>query len=292
MARGRAVIQCGARTRRLHSDRGLGILFIYGLMALLSACAVDDEETPPTFFKPKLSQPPVCRNSFSIKNLSLTHVDGSTLLFRFTADLAIDRPRTGQMSVFNNYYEIRLSNMTLDQPLNGPVATLDLKGVNKAVQSFDDDKLSNEDKPSEEAWLDFSSCSLSRVLVDNIRINLMPPKRLPIVLMADSAKMGADTELIKFERNVKLNARQCELSAQTAIWSNKYNGMFLPAAYTINGRKQHRKKHSTGDFFQISREGRCLKLRPTPAVEYLDMLDEADKELSTHLPPMFNGLGF
>ncbi len=280
-----ANIQCGSRTIRLLSHRILWVAFVYGLMALLSACTVDHDENPSNLLEHNLNQFKVCRKTLSIKKLSLTHVVGSTVLFRLTADSVMDRPRTGQMAFFKNYYEIYLHNMVLDQPLKESVARLDLNGIVKAVRSFDDEN--NQGKPIKESWLDFSVCSLSRVLVDDIRINITPTNRLPIVLIAGRAKMGTDAAMIKLEQNANLNAAKCKLSSQTAVWSNKYDGIFLPVAYTING-----KKHAAGDFFKISREGRCLRVRPSPVVEYLDMLDEVDNELFIHLPFMSNGAGF
>lgn len=253
------------------------VLFTYSILVFVSACTDNNYEYPPNVLKLNMNQSQVCRKSFTIKKLSLTHIDGSTVLFRLTADSVIDRPRTGQMALFKNYYEIYLHNAVLDQPLNDSVLKLDLNGIVKAVRKFDDEN--NPGKTIKEVMPDFLGCSLSRVLVDDIRINITPAKRLPFFLIAGRAKMGADANIIKFEKNVNLNATKCKLSSQTAVWSNKYNGLFLPEAYTINGKKQR-----AGDFFKVSREGRCLRVRPTPVVEYLDMLEDFEDNLLNHVP--------
>jgi len=281
-------IQCDLRSLRLLSYRILGVAFVYSLMALQSACTFDNDENPSNVLELNLSKFQVCRNSFSIKKLSLTHVDGSTVLFRLTADSVLDRPRTGQMAFFKNYYEIHLHTMVLDQPLKESVARLDLKAIVKAVRSLDDENNeSNQGKPFNEAGPDFLGCSLSRVLVDDIRMNFTPTNRSPIILSAGHAKMGTDADIIKFEQNVNLNATKCKLSSQSAVWSNQHNGLFLPVAYIINGKKK-----GAGDFFKISRQGRCIRVHPTPVVEYLDMLDEVDSELFNHLHLMPDGAVF
>lgn len=191
------------------------------------------------------------------------------------------------MVFFNNYYEIYINNMIMDQPLDGPVARLELNGLNKTVKSFNGENLNTQVLSKKEAVPDFLGCSLNRVLVDDIRINFTSANRVPIVLTAGRAKMGVDADFIKFEQNINLNATQCRLSSQAAIWSNKYNGIFLPMPYTLNG-----KQHGAGGFFQITREGRCVRLRPAPVIAYLDMLDEVENGLLEYFPSMPNVLGF
>ncbi len=264
--------------------RFLKYAFALSIFTLLYSCSDEIEETPANPLNLNLSNFKNCRSSFSINKLSETHIDGSTLLFRLTADSAMDRPRSGEMVLFRNYYEIYLNNMVLDQPLKERFARLDMTSFDKAIRSLDDGN--DEAKPAKSNVLDFTECSLNRVLVDGVKINITPPNQSPIVLMAGRAKMGMDTTLIKFEQNVNLDAVKCKLSSQTAIWSNKYSGIFFPNTYVMNGIT-----HKKGDFFQITKRGKCVKVLPTPSVEYLDMLDEVENNLSIQVP-FIKGFGF
>jgi hypothetical protein len=272
-----ATVQCSLRAISVLCYRVIYVSFMFCILVSVSACTDDNNEYPSNILELNSSQSQVCRKSFTIKKLSLTHIEGSSVLFQLTADSVIDRPRTGKMAFFKNYYEIYLQNTVLDQPLKESVLKLDLKGIIKAVRKFDDEN--NPGKKIKEVMPDFSGCSLSRVLVDDIKINIKPAKRLPIVLIAGHAKMGADANIIKFEQNVNLTANKCKLSSQSAVWSDKFNGLFLPEIYTING-----KKRAAGDFFKITQDGRCLRVRPAPVVEYLDMLEDVEDNLFNHVP--------
>ena len=197
--------------------------------------------------------------------------------------------------MFSDYNEIILDNLTIEQPLKGGIANLDLEEILKVTRSLDDFKFDNNSDASKqpggarvagstaiegnEAAPSLITQGTNRMLANNIMINLKPAHDKPIQLSANRAKMVADNLLVQFEQNVKLEARQCRLSAPMALWSSKHKGIFLPGAYRVNGKNRH-----SPAFFQITRQGRCVKVRSAPSVEYVDMLDTVESKLFATMP--------
>jgi hypothetical protein len=81
------------------------------------------------------------------------------------------------------------------------------------------------------------------------------------------------------ENNVHLKAKQCELSSDMAIWSNKYQGMYFSQPFIWN-----KKRFTRPAFFQISNTGKCHKLRLAKPIEYIDKLDVIENKMLDLMP--------
>lgn len=260
-------------------------------LLFLVACTDDRHESPSSsLFSHSSGSCTRCKEFFSFKNLSLTRIDGSNIKLRIYADRVIGRPRMGRLVMFENYDEIYLNHLIAEQPQKSKVVNFDLQSIVKAFNVFDDGNQGDQVQPEEESLLGEGTIGdtgistrnhrMSRILVDNISINMKPNNQRLIVLTADHAKMVINSSLIKFERNVNLKAAKCVLTSPVAMWSSKYTGLFLPEIYKLNG-----KTHKPNAFYQVTHKGRCIMIKPPPFVEYVDMLDTAEDKLFETLPP-------
>lgn len=260
-----------------------GILCIVGFLVLWLTHLPSTTDEPSDTAASQAGNCINCQPFFSLKKISLTHVDGSGVLLRLSADTVLGRPRRGRLVTFYNYDEIYLEHLTIEQPLNSKIVKLDSSGIAKLFQAFEDGDSDSQNHSTEETAIDIvtdpAKHSMSRMLVDEIKISLEPDRQQPIILTASHAKMGTDAAVIKFEQNVKLTAAKCSLLASVAIWSNEYSGLFLPDTYRLNGHK-----HSLGGFFQVSQTGRCIRVKPTPVIAYVDSLDKLEDKFFEALP--------
>jgi hypothetical protein len=99
------------------------------------------------------------------------------------------------------------------------------------------------------------------------------------MLTSNHANLLTDSMLIKMENNVHLKAKQCELSSDMAIWSNKYQGMYFSQPFIWN-----KKRFTRPAFFQISNTGKCHKLRLAKPIEYIDKLDVIENKMLDLMP--------
>jgi hypothetical protein len=223
-----------------------------------------------------------CNANFWVKNYVRTHFDGTFEPFNFKADELIKRQRKGRIMTFNDYDELYINGLLINQPLKTKIVKFDMN----EMMSIDSNKLTGDDNSDTNSKLVNQSTyqilgnRLNRILVDKVRINFKPNKKPPIVLTAKSAKMLTDTMIMRFEGDVVLEATKCKISSQVAVWSNVNNGLFLSEAYRYNNRT-----YKTPAFFQITDDGRCKKVRPTHRVEeYVDNLDIFENKLLESIP--------
>lgn len=257
---------------------------VFGFL-LLIACTTNNDETPSEIFDQKAGD--VCNHcnvGFWVTKLTRTHIEGILERFKITADELTKRQRQGRFIQFIDYDELYLKVLTIDQPLNTKIVKFDMNEfipltANETISStsFDDNSHANNNvvKQTDSKVLGHS---LSRVIIDKVTINFKPFKYQPVVLTANHAKMLTDTMIMQFEGNVTLEAAKCKISSEVAIWSNKYNGLFLEA-YQFND-----KTYETPAFFQITDTGRCKRKRPVRVVEYDDKLDAIEDKLLASMP--------
>lgn len=253
---------------------------------LLASCSDTHDENPTEPLERNADEEcQHCNVSFWVTKLTRTHIEGTLERFKLTADKLIKRQRQGRFMQFINYDELYIKVLTIDQHLNTKIVKFDMNEIipltsndTVALTSFDDNtRVSNNVVKQTESKV--LGNTLSRVLVDEVKINFKPPKYQPVVLTANHAKMLTDTMIMQFEGNVTLEAAKCKISSEVAIWSNKYNGLFFSEAYQFND-----KTYETPAFFQITDTGRCKRKRPVRVLEYDDKLDAIEDKLLASMP--------
>jgi hypothetical protein len=252
---------------------------------LITACTTNNEENQVDSFNQSADEEcNHCNVNFWIKKYTRTHIDGAFKLFKLKTDELTKRQRKGRIIQFNNYKELYIKGLSIDQPLNTKIVKFDMNEIT-SLTSFDDNQVAANDnsgtnnKTLTQPNYQLLGKTLSRVLVDEVRITFKPSKKPPIVLAAKSAKILTDTMIIRFEGDVTVEAKKCKISSRVALWSNVYNGLFLSESYQYNNRK-----YETPAFFKITDNGGCLKVSGVHVEEYVDPLDIIENKIFESTP--------
>lgn len=253
---------------------------------LLTACSTSNDDPPPEILDQKAGKEfEHCNVSFWVTKLTRRHIEGEVERFKLTVDELTRKQRQGRFMQFINYDELYLKILTIDQFLNTKLVKFDMNEFIPLVSNESDalTTLGNnprvDSNPVKQTDSKVLGNKLSRVLVDEVRINFKPANYKPIILTSNRARMLIDNMIMKFEGNVKLEAAKCKISSEIAIWSNQYNGLFFSESYELNN-----KTYKTPTFFQITDTGRCKRVLPVQVVEYVDKLDAIEDKLVESLP--------
>ena len=249
-------------------------LAFFGLIFLLASC----EDTSELKDSHELSQNcSHCKSTFWIKGYSRKHLDGDLLQSEIIADEIIYRMRKGKVIEFSSYSELYITQLTLSQSLKTKIVAFD-EDEFRSLVDFGDKSVSENTNQINNELLGYQ---LSQIIVDSLTIRFIPLfyNSHPIMLTSNHANLLTDSMLIKMENNVHLKAKQCELSSDMAIWSNKYQGMYFSQPFIWN-----KKRFTRPAFFQISNTGKCHKLRLAKPIEYIDKLDIIENKMLDLMP--------
>lgn len=249
-------------------------LAFFGLIFLLASC----EDTSELKDSHELSQNcSHCKSTFWIKGYSRKHLDGDLLQSEIIADEMIYRMRKGKVIEFSSYSELYITQLTLSQSLKTKIVAFD-EDEFRSLVDFGDKSVSENTNQINNELLGYQ---LSQIVVDSLTIRFIPLfyNSHPIMLTSNHANLLTDSMLIKMENNVHLKAKQCELSSDMAIWSNKYQGMYFSQPFIWN-----KKRVTRTAFFQISNTGKCHKLRLAKPIEYIDKLDIIENKMLDLMP--------
>ena len=249
-------------------------LAFFGLIFLLASC----EDTSELKDSHELSQNcSHCKSTFWIKGYSRKHLDGDLLQSEIIADEMIYRMRKGKVIEFSSYSELYITQLTLSQSLKTKIVAFD-EDEFRSLVDFGDKSVSENTNQINNELLGYQ---LSQIVVDSLTIRFIPLfyNSHPIMLTSNHANLLTDSMLIKMENNVHLKAKQCELSSDVAIWSNKYQGMYFSQPFIWN-----KKRFTRPAFFQISNTGKCHKLRLAKPIEYIDKLDIIENKMLDLMP--------
>ena len=252
-------------------------LAFFGLIFLLASC----EDTSELNDSHELSQNCThCQSTFWIKGYSRKHLDGNLLQSEIIADEIIYRMRKGKVIEFSSYSELYVTQLTLSQSLKTKIVAFDEDEFRSLVDFSDKSASENINQITSELL----GYQLSQIVVDSLTIRFIPLFRTkynshPIILTSNHANLLTDSMLIKMENNVHLKTKQCELSSDVAIWSNKYQGMYFSQPFTWN-----KKRFTRPAFFQITNSGKCYKVRLVKPIEYIDKLDLIENKMLDLMP--------
>jgi hypothetical protein len=247
----------------------------------LVACTTNNEENTTKTFDQHASEK--CKHynvSFCVTKYTRTHIEGTLERFKLTTDELTKRRRKGRMIEFTNHDEIYLKSLTIDQPVNTKIVKFDMSEINLLTSNEEnDDNTLAGNQVVKQIDTEVLGNRLSRVLVDQVRINFRPSKRQPVVLTANYAKILTDTGIMRLEGNVRLEATKCKMSSAVAIWSNVYNGLFFSESFQFNN-----KTFKPPALFQITSTGKCHRVRSVHNVEYVDQLDVVEDKMFELMP--------
>lgn len=223
---------------------------------------------------------PHCNSAFWLKGYSRKHLDGAQLQSEVIADELIYRMRKGKIIDFSNYSEIYINKLVITQSLKTKIVAFDEIEIQSLVDFSNQSTFQKKTAPN----TTLLGYQLSRIIAEDIAIRFNPTSQskndtIPIIMTASKANLLTDSMLLKLEDKVRLKAKQCELVSSTAIWSNKYRGIYFPHPFLWNN-----KNHTRPTFVQITSNGKCQKLRSVYSIEYIDKLDLIEVKMFELMP--------
>ncbi len=229
---------------------------------------------------------------FRSAGFSHSHLDGKQLLFKLEAREVIKRARQGQFLRFSDYDELYLDGLYLMQfvsstnrfvqfDLDEFYRFTDLKSdkIQSLVQTAppgNNQIGSPEQSPSPDKLL---TNQLNRILAKPIQIEFHPEKQAKITINADYAQMLTDSMNIAFDGNLKISAKRCLLSADSALWSNQHQGLLFLDGVNFNGKIQ-----SNPRFIKLQANGFCKISRQSPDISDEDKLAAIENQMIIALP--------
>ena len=259
------------------------LLFI---IAIFVYSPVHNKESPGSNLQPDIDirdKPEGHYDNFRVDKISIMKRQDNRILFSLSADKVIHRKRISKLFVYQNLKEIYMSGIKIDfYPYNN----ISIRHKNIAIPVDDIGSIfTSLGKPSTsiEEYLagnaDIDLDLLSRLLLEDLSINIHLPDNKNIVLTAKSTRINIDLENIVLEGHVKvITSDGKELLASQAVWSRKFNGIYLPDGHTLQNEQRKGKA-----FFAITTKGKFSRVWKCPNIEYVDLLEEREKDLYAHL---------
>jgi hypothetical protein len=272
-------------------DRWLKIIFIAFplllIMVIFLYSSIHNEKPKGDNLQPNISlrdKPEGHYDNFRVNKISIVTKEENRILFSLSADMIIHRKRISKLFVYQNLKEICMSGVMID------IYPYNMHSINKHKNiaiPIDDigSSFTSLGKPSTpiEEYLagnaDTDLDLLTRLLLEDLSINIHLPDNKKIVLAARSARINVDLENIVLEGPVKvITSDGKELYASEAVWSKKFNGIYLPDGYALQN-EQHKGKA----FFAINTKGEFSRIWKCPNIEYVDPLEEREKAFYANL---------
>ena len=210
--------------------------------------------------------------------------EDNRLLFSISADKVVHRKRISRLFVYQNLKEIYMKVVKIDFYPHDNVSINKNENIAIPVNDIGGSFISLGKPPTPiEDYLagrvDVKLDLLTRLLFEDLSINIHLPNSKKISLAARSAHINTDFKNIIMEGAVRIIASDGkELIAPEAVWSKKFNGVYLPDGYILPDGFHQRKA-----FFVINQNGKFLRMSGTPDITYTDFIDEKENVLYAYL---------
>ncbi len=264
------------------------------LFSLLACSKLPEEELPTDNEAPEQidADYPCDDCKFRSAGFSHSHLDGKQLLFKLEAREIIKRVRQGSFLRFSDYEELYLDTLYLMQFVSSTHRLVsfeldefyrfaDLKSNHPQNPQLTNLPDGNQVDPIDSSTLEdkLLTHQLNRILAKSVTIEFQPEKQSKITLKADNAKMLTDSMIIAFDGHFKVKARHCQLSADSALWSNRHQGLLFMDGVNINGKTQPHPR-----FISLQANGFCKASRQIPLINNEDKLAAIENQMIVALP--------
>jgi hypothetical protein len=230
-------------------------------------------------------------DDFSVEKVSLVNKKNSNTFFSLTAERITHRKRVSKLFIYQNIKEISVSGAKIDiyvykdssaTKFNNNSTLLDnIKAITTALgksPTAPEDYLNNRIADSE---LEI----LSRMIFDDLSINIYLSKEKRISIHSTNASINANLENIVFAGDVNIvDSNNRLFISPKAVLSNKYWGIYFPEGYVVKNRA-----HKKRAFYAINQQGNFLKTLNMLTIQYLDLIDKSENDyypkLLEKLPP-------
>ncbi len=215
-------------------------------------------------------------DDFRVDNISIVRYEDNRKLFSLSADKVIHRKRISKLFVYQNLKEIYMSGVKIDiysgnSASNKKHIAIPVDDIGRSFTSLGKPSTSMEEYLS--GNLDIDLDLLTRTLIEDLSINVYISQNKKISFIAKGARINVDFENLILEGPVKIIASDGkELTSSLAVWSGKFNGIYLPEGYMMGDFYLKRKA-----FFTLTRKGEFSKISVIPKIRYNDVIEEKEK---------------
>jgi hypothetical protein len=217
-------------------------------------------------------------DNFKIEGFSIVEREGGRVLFGLSADRVIHRKRVSDLFVYQNMKEICFTGLKVDiHPRKGSAEAMPFADIGRSLAYLGKQPTSAEEYMEGLAGddLDF----LTRVLAEEMHINIYGPGGRKTTLEAGKARIGLELENMVFEDGVRVvSGRNGEMFAPVAVWSRRHRGLLFPEGYSGGGVS-----HEGRAFFVFGPEGALRRQAVAPEIDCSDPLEEKEKAFYTAL---------
>lgn len=218
-------------------------------------------------------------DEFSVENVSLLRKIGDKTCFSLIANKVVHRKRSSRLFYYENIKEIVVSDANISIYECGGLSN---KASDSNAMLFDNIKClaTSFGKPpmSVEDYIDTKMADkdlsiMSRVIFENVSINMHWSNNSRMTITATNADLSADLENMIFTGSVEvIDASKRKFSSSKAVWSKKHRGIYFPEGY-VSQNKEHR----NGTLFSVNRKGEFFNM-VTTAIQYIDLVEKNEDE--------------
>lgn len=224
-------------------------------------------------------------DDFTAENVSLVKKRNSNIFFTLTANKVTHRKRISKLFVYQNIKEIFISGAKMDifiynnsSPLTSNDNSPFIAEIISIPTSFGKPPTSIEDYLNSKVR-DSDLEILSRMIFEDISINIYLSENKRISITSINATINADLENIVFAGDVKItDSNNRYFCSSKAVWSQKYKGIYFPEGYVIKNREYKNKA-----LYSINEQGEFLKGLSALTIQYLDLIEKNENEINAKL---------
>ncbi len=219
-------------------------------------------------------------DDFDADKITLVKKENGQAVLRLSADKIVRRRRSSKLFFYHNLKELYLSGVRIDVLSSADASAdpdkkihLPLAFIGSCLASMGGKPLmSLTDYVAGKA--DIHSKVLSRLIFEGMSLNLYLSRDKQISFNALRASINADFSNIVFEGSVRIiDSDNGEIRASSAVWSNKYGGIYFPEGY-VKKNNNYRKT-----FYYLNEPGNFIKAAKLPQIDYADILENREKAL-------------
>ncbi len=219
-------------------------------------------------------------DNFWAENISIVKRVDNDKFFTLSVNKLVHRKRTTRLFVYQNLKELYVSGVQVNtypakvsaRGYKRAAIALPVEDIGSSFTSFGKPPTQLEEYLAGDA--DFNLDLLSRLILENFSLTMHLPGNKKIFLSARVARINTDLENIVLEGPVRFIAADgSELYASLAVWSKKFNGIYLPSGYTF--QNEQRKKKA---FYGINPDGEFEEAAKVPDIKYVDLLEDVENK--------------
>lgn len=192
-----------------------------------------------------------------------------------SAKSILGRKRTGAggLVVYHDVMEVRALDVSITVQVDSEDEAL-LSHVFGGVKRF----FSREGLPTPLGGAPSGNRSVLPVVFKNLSIRLQQSGQKEVTIAATRARLNSDSDTLVLAGQVVMTTpRDGDVHASQAVFSSEFDGIYLPAGYTIGDRRMGGRRLLVVDASGVTSEASSL-----PDVDYEDLIERREKLVLAH----------